>query len=313
MKKETENLSIFLMGPTATGKSSLAIEIAFRIGGEIINADSMQVYRGLDIGTAKPTAEERKKIPHHLIDILPVSERLDAFKYKSLAEKAAAEIRHRGRIPIFVGGSGLYLRTLLDDLDPPPADPGLAEELRAEYASEDGFKRLAAFLLDKSPAAYRRCHPNPRRMLRAAEILILEEKLGTQPKKKVKRRCEIRNLCFVLDRTRDDLKGRITHRTGQMLSTGWIDEARRMISEGLLNSPTARQAIGYRIIARHLAGEISFEEMRNKIISETLGLAKRQRSWFRNKHKDATVIALPDEENKLLDIHVNNISRHKDS
>ncbi len=290
------------MGPTATGKSSLAIEIASRIGGEIINADSMQVYRGLDIGTAKPTAEERRKIPHHLMDILPVSERLDAFKYKSLAEKAASKIRLRGKIPVFVGGSGLYLRTLLDDLDPPPADPRLAEELRAKYAGEDGFERLAAFLLDKSPAAYQRCHPNPRRMLRAAEILILEEKLGPQTGRKTIKTCEFRNLCFVLDRTRDDLKERITRRTGQMLSAGWIDEARGMIAKGLLNSPTARQAIGYRTIARHLAGEIPFEEMRDEIISETLGLAKRQRSWFRNKHKDATAITLPDEENRLLDI-----------
>ncbi len=290
------------MGPTAVGKSSLAIEIASRIGGEIINADSMQVYQGLDIGTAKPSAEERRKIQHHLIDIFPVSERLDAFKYKSLAEKAASEIRLRGKIPIFAGGSGLYLRTFLDDLDPPPADPGLAEELRAKYAGEDGFKRLAEFLLEKSPAAYRRCHPNPRRMLRAAEILILEEKSGIQPEKKAKKRCEIRNLCFVLDRTRDDLKERITRRTGQMLSAGWIDEARGMIAKGLLNSPTARQAIGYRTIARHLAGEIPFGEMRDKIISETIGLAKRQRSWFRNKHKDATFITLPGEENKLFDI-----------
>ncbi|HPN83728.1 MAG TPA: tRNA (adenosine(37)-N6)-dimethylallyltransferase MiaA [Victivallales bacterium] len=296
-----EPLSIFLMGATATGKSDIAMKVAERFGGEIINADSMQVYKGLDIGTAKPSPEERRQIPHHLIDVLEISEKLDVFKYKNLAEIAVNEIRKNGKIPIFAGGSGMYLKAVIDDLDPLPSDPELYSRLSEEYSDSNGIERLKRFLGDKSPADLSKTYPNLRRMLRAAELVILNERSACLQRTRWDNSSSIgRNLCFIICRDRKELKQRIADRTKQMLEKGWIQEAETMIKKGLLNSPTARQVIGYGIIAEYLSGQTTYEAMRDRIISATIKLARKQDTWFRNKHKDTIRVEMPKDEDLLF-------------
>ncbi|HRU02192.1 MAG TPA: tRNA (adenosine(37)-N6)-dimethylallyltransferase MiaA, partial [Victivallales bacterium] len=230
---------IFLMGPTAVGKSQLALEIALQFDGEIINADSMQLYRGLDIGTAKASPEEQKKIKHHLIDILDISEKINVFKYKKLAEEAACEIRKRGKNIIFVGGSGLYLKTLIEDINEPPASTELMAKLQKIFSEDDiGKKKLAEFLETKSFTDFQRTYPNYRRMLRAAELIILKEKIQTERKKTSGIFTFSEKIAFFITMEREELKKRIMSRTEEMLKKGWIEEARKMILKGLLNSPT---------------------------------------------------------------------------
>lgn len=302
--KERNDIVVFIIGPTAIGKSRIAIKIAERFNGEIINTDSMQIYRNMNIGTAAPSQNEQKKIKHHLINILDIHEKIDVFKYKKLAENALCEIRKRGKIAIFAGGSGLYIKTLLDDIEEPPASPELARKLKEEYSGENAIEKLANFLKDNDPNACKKTYPNMRRMLRAAEIILLKQSSpssSTTPTEK-KILSHIKKLVFSLKIEKELLKKNIIARTDQMLQNGWIDEAKMLIINGLLNTPTARQAIGYAIIAKFLSGEISYEEMREKIISQTLKLAKKQITWFKNQHKNTIPINLPDEENKIFDI-----------
>ncbi|HPO89483.1 MAG TPA: tRNA (adenosine(37)-N6)-dimethylallyltransferase MiaA [Victivallales bacterium] len=294
---------IFLMGPTAVGKSQLALEIALQFDGEIINADSMQLYRGLDIGTAKASPEEQKKIKHHLIDILDISEKINVFKYKKLAEEAACEIRKRGKNIIFVGGSGLYLKTLIEDINEPPASTELMAKLQKIFSEDDiGKKKLAEFLETKSFTDFQRTYPNYRRMLRAAELIILKEKIQTERKKTSGIFTFSEKIAFFITMEREELKKRIMSRTEEMLKKGWIEEARKMILKGLLNSPTAKQAIGYNIIGKFLSNQISYNEMKEEIIRQTCQLAKKQNTWFKNQHKDAIKILLPHEKERIFQI-----------
>jgi tRNA dimethylallyltransferase len=289
------------MGPTASGKSELAIHLAECFSGEIISADSMQAYKGLDIGTAKPAPEEMKKIKHHLINILEIHEPLNVFKYKELAERAVCEIRKRGKLPIIAGGSGMYLKALIDGLDPLPSDKAISLELDKKFSGEEGFKSLCLFLKEKSEEDFHQTYPNRRRMLRIAEIIILTGKAPKELKTKwAKSDAGKEKICFVIKRERDDLKRRIKERTEKMLSEKWVEETENLIRKGLLNSPTARQAIGYKIIAKYIAGQINCDEMKAEIISATWKLARRQESWFRNRHKDAISINMPAEKEKLF-------------
>ncbi len=310
-KKQTspDPLSIFLMGATASGKSEIALKLAEKFDGEIINADSMQVYRGLNIGTAKPSSEEMSRIKHHLINILDISEKLNAFTYRSLAETTVCEIRKRGKIPIFVGGSGLYLKLLIDKTAIPPSNPLLAKQLAEQYSGNDGFMNLSQFLEKRNPEIHRKTYPNHRRMLRAAELIMLGENptIKTESISKNKT-CESRNLSFFLIRQRNDLKNRIIARTDWMLENGWLQEAETMIKKGLFSTPTARQSLGYRSIAKNLAGHITFDAMREEIISATYQLARKQESWFKNKHLDAIHIHLPEDEKLLFEILKNEIA-----
>jgi len=271
---------IFLAGPTATGKSAVALALAERLGGEIISVDSMQVYRGLDIGTAKPGAEARARVAHHLVDICDLREAFDGAQFVRLAQAAVAEIQGRGRPPIFCGGTGLYFTAFLEGLgEAPPTD----EKLRAELAATP-LETLLAELRERDPAAFETVdRQNPRRVIRAVAVLRLTgRKLGEQ-------RAAwgtagdggTGGRCFCLTRSADDLRRRIDARVDEMFSRGLVEETRRLLAQGLAENPTAMQAIGYRQVVEHLRGERGLPETIELVKTRTRKYAKRQLTWFR--------------------------------
>ena len=281
---------VVIMGPTASGKSALALRFAREHNGEIVSADSMQLYRGLEIGTAQPTSEERAEIPHHLVGCFDFHERIDVFTFCRLADTAIAEIRARGRLPIIAGGTGFYLKSLLYGLDDLPADPALRRELDARYDSDDAENELRARLAALDPDAAIKFVQCRRRMIRALEVVTLTGKsiLELQRQRTPKLR-------FPVDAKRlapspDELKFRIARRADTMLANGWIDEARTALARGLLDSPTAWQALGYRQIADFLAGKCDYDTMRQNIITATWQFARRQRTWFAHQHPEAGII-----------------------
>ena len=284
-----------IMGPTAAGKSELAFALARDCGGEIVSADSMQFYRGLDVGTAKPSPEERRQVPHHLIDTLDISEKSDVFRFRTDALNAIGGIRSRGRLPVVAGGSGLYLHALVYGLDVLPARQELRDELDAAYDNEEHYPELAAVMERECPDDFKRFHPHRRKMIRAREVFLLSGKqiseLQTGDSAPDPAYAQ-----FVLVRERSDLVARIRRRAEQMLDSGWIEEARTMIARGLLTAPTAWQAIGYAQIGDCLAGKISRAEMLESIVVATRQYARRQATWFRTRHKDAVFLPLPPED-----------------
>src|SRR5438876_4497770 len=272
-----------LAGPTAVGKSEVALLLAERVGGEIISVDSMQVYRGLDIGTAKPAAEERKRVPHHLIDVMDLTEPFDVAQFVTRAHRAVAEIQARGRVPILCGGTGLYFKALLEGLgQAPPSDAALRAELEATPLPE-----LLAELQAGDAAAYRVIdHKNRRRVIRAVEVLRLTGKpFSTQralwPSKG--ERNSARSCFFGLDRAPADLHARIDARVDQMFARGLIGETKALLARGLEQNRTAMQAIGYRQVVEHLRGQRSLAETVALIKQRTRQFAKRQRTWFRHQ------------------------------
>ena len=285
--------TIYLTGATASGKSALAMHLAKRLGGEIISVDSMQVYCGLNIGTAKPSAEEQSEVPHHLIDIAQLSEAFDAAQFVRLAKSASESILSRGRIPIFCGGTGLYFRALMEGLgNSPPSDELLRDEL-----SLLPFESLVAELKIKDPKAAKQIDlKNPRRVLRAVEVIRLtgrpysEQRIGWD---KLKRPPE--NL-FCINREVDVLNQRIHKRVDEMFSLGLIEETQILIKQGLRDNRNACQALGYRQVLDLLDGELSLESVVNKVKIKTRQFAKRQRSWFRNQMQ-CDLLDWPEDEN----------------
>ena len=279
---------IAIMGPTASGKSALALELARRFNGEIISVDSMQLYRGLEIGTAQPTAAERAEIPHHLVGIYDFSERAEVFTFCRLAEQAIAGARARGRLPILVGGTGFYFKALLYGLDDLPADPALRRELNEKYDSDEAEPALHELMKQTDPEALARWHTCRRRLIRALEVKLLcgrsllELQQGSASRR---RRDDVR--MFTLMPEADELKQKINRRTGEMLAAGWIEEARTAIAAGLQDSPTAYQALGYRLIGEMLAGRLPVAELPGRIAVATWQYARRQRTWFRHQHPEA--------------------------
>ena len=282
-----------IMGPTGSGKSSLAMQLAELIPIEIISADSMQVYKGMNIGVAKPTQEEQQKVPHHLLDICDIRDSLDVFQYVSLAEKAICDIRKNGNIPLLVGGSGMYIRALLYGLDPLPADTELRKILDEKYDSEKGFDKLKDLMSVKDPEDFERWQKHRRKLIRALEVHTLTGKSITELQKTWKGKLRFPVKAWRLFWSRDILRKRVLERTDEMLANGWIEETAQLITKGLLYSPTARQAIGYNIIADFLQEKIDRETMRIKIINLTRQFARRQDTWFKNKHPEAVEIKLP--------------------
>ena len=272
--------TIYLTGATASGKSALAMHLAKRLGGEIISVDSMQVYCGLNIGTAKPSAEEQSEVPHHLIDVAQLSEAFDAAQFVRLAKSASESISSRGRIPIFCGGTGLYFRALMEGLgNSPPSDELLRDEL-----SLLPFESLVAELKIKDPKAAKQIDlKNPRRVLRAVEVIRLtgrpysEQRIGWE-----KLKCAPENL-FCINREVDVLNQRIHKRVDEMFSLGLIEETQILIKQGLRDNRNACQALGYRQVLDLLDGELSLESVVDKVKIKTRQFAKRQRSWFRNQ------------------------------
>ncbi|MBQ7404347.1 MAG: tRNA (adenosine(37)-N6)-dimethylallyltransferase MiaA [Lentisphaeria bacterium] len=283
-----------IMGATASGKSALALELARRNHGEIISADSMQIYRELDKGTAKPSPAELSEIPHHLVNILNMSERSDVFSMVSRMEQAVKEIRSRENLPVIAGGTGLYLRAFLYGMDDMPADQGLRKELDEQFDSPEGHETLKRIMEKECPADFARWKEHPRKLIRAREVFLLCGKEMTVLQKAWKERPPREDaVSFLLVWDREALNRRIFERCGEMLENGWIEETERLMSKGLFETPTAWQALGYSLIRDHLLGKIKRSELCERISIATRQFAKRQMTWFTGQHPEAIRIPMP--------------------
>jgi tRNA dimethylallyltransferase len=292
---------IAVVGPTATGKSDLAVALAERLDAEIVNADSMQLYIGMDIGTAKLPLEARHGVPHHLLGVWPISKSAAVAEYQQLARAAVAEIHARGRVPILVGGSGLYLRGALDRLEFPGESPDIRARLYAEL-EHAGAATLHARLATLDAAAAAAILPtNGRRIVRALEVIELTGRpfLATMPG------FESVYDCVQLGLDRDDLDERVEHRVHRMIAAGLLDEVRGLLPAGLRHSPTAGKALGYAQLLGCLddAGRLvrDLDEAVAVTVRATRRFVRRQRSWFRHDPRirwfDA---AAPDVLDRLL-------------
>lgn len=271
----------FLAGPTAAGKSAVALELAERIGGEIISVDSMQVYCGLDIGTAKPSPSELRRVRHHLIDILDLNQSFDAAAFARLSSDAVAEIQSRGRVPIFCGGTGLYFQAYLHGLGPaPPADPALRAELETAPISE-----LLAELEKTDLQTFERIdRKNPRRVVRAIEVIRLTGKPFSDQRAGWPQVAPETQRRFIgLTRSPGQLHARIERRVDDMFAQGLVAETRALMERGLEQNRTAMQALGYRQVVEHLRGQRGLPETIELVKIRTRQFAKRQLTWFRRK------------------------------
>ena len=278
-----------VVGATAAGKSDLALDLAERLGGEIVNTDSMQLYRGMDIGTAKLPPEQRRGIPHHLLDVLEVSEPATVAEFQRWARDAVEECRSRGVVPVLVGGSALYTRAVLDEFEFPGTDPQVRSRLEAELADR-GPEALHARLAEADPGAAAQVLPsNGRRIVRALEVV---EITGAPFRAALpERRYHYAEAVQVgLDIDRETLDRRIAERVDRMWADGFVEEVRRLADRGLREGRTASRALGYRQVLDFLAGEISEEEARERTTTGTRRFARRQDSWFR---KDPRITWVP--------------------
>ena len=274
---------LLLAGPTAVGKSEIALRLAAEVGGEIASADSMQVYRGMDVGTGKPSADDRARVPHHLIDVVEVTEPFDAAQFVSRARQAVAEIQSRGRVPILCGGTGLYLKAFLQGLgEAPPADAALRAVLEATPLPE-----LLQELAARDPMTYERIdRQNPRRVIRAVEVIRLTGKPFSAQRASWDHAADATGPsanCFGLARGAADLQQRIAARVESMFRRGWVAETEQLLQRGLAGNRTAMQALGYRQIVEHLRGERSLPETIELVKVRTRQFAKRQMTWFRRQ------------------------------
>jgi tRNA dimethylallyltransferase len=274
----------YLTGATASGKSAVGMALARAIDAEIISLDSMAIYRGMDIGTAKPSAEDCAAIPHHLIDILDPHEEFSVAQYLDAAHAKVAEIRARGREPLFVGGTPLYLKALLRGLfEGPPANWELRDQIEREVA-EVGSAALHARLEQVDPLAASTIHPNDtRRLIRALEVYrATGQPISHQQLEFDEGRLADACRVFVLRRSREEMHQRIDDRVEEMLARGLVDEVRRLTTAGRTLGRTASQAVGYREVMAHLAGEYDAATMTAKIKTRTRQFAKRQGVWYRS-------------------------------
>jgi tRNA dimethylallyltransferase len=270
---------IAVLGPTAAGKSSLGIALAQTLGGEVINADSMQLYRGMDIGTAKLTGAQRRGVPHHLLDIWDVRQPASAAEYQKLARAAVSHIEGRGLAPLFVGGSGLYVRAALDDLKFPVTVPEVRERLETELAAT-GPGPLHGRLASLDPVAAAAILPsNGRRIVRALEVIELTGGPFSARLPAYESIHPAVQLGLLVDRA--ELDRRIAARVDQMWRDGFVDEVRGLERRGLREGLTASRALGYAQVLRHLAGEWTDEQARLETVRATRKFARRQESWFR--------------------------------
>ncbi|MBI4125387.1 MAG: tRNA (adenosine(37)-N6)-dimethylallyltransferase MiaA [Deltaproteobacteria bacterium] len=273
---------IVLCGPTAVGKSKIALELAQQCNGEIVSADSQQVYQELDIGTAKPTPAERAQVPHHLIDVASPDAHFDVSRYAALADAAIADITKRGRLPIVTGGTGMYIRILLYGLcDAPPQDKAVRQRLMQRIEAE-GLKKLYAELKKVDGEAAQKIHPNDKtRIIRALEVHELTGYPLSHFQQKhcfAKPRYEARQVGFNIDRK--VLHQNIERRVDWMIANGWVEEVRELL-KFYSSACQALQSIGYKQIVRHLKGQKSLPETIEEIKKETRALARRQLTWFR--------------------------------
>lgn len=280
---------VAVVGATAAGKTGLSLDLAERLGGEVVNTDAMQVYRGMDVGTAKLPLAERRGIPHHLLDLMEVSEPASVAEFQQLARATVAEVRGRGRTPVLVGGSALYVRAVLDHFDFPGTDPELRARLEEELA-EVGAAAMHRRLAEVDPeAAAGILVENGRRTVRALEVV----QLTGRPFSATLPRLEYVDPLTVqvgVDIDRPTLDARIAQRVEEMFEAGFVAEVERLLGRGLAQGRTASMAIGYREVAAYVAGELTLEEAKERTVVATRRFARRQDSWFR---KDPRITWVP--------------------
>ena len=275
---------VAVVGPTATGKTALAVALAHRLGGEVVNADSMQLYRGMDIGTAKPDLAERNGVPHHLLDLWHVREAASVAEYRRLARAEIDRLRAAGTVPLLVGGSGLYVRAVLDELDFPGTDAALRARLEEELAAL-GPAALHTRLAALDPAAAEAVLPsNGRRIVRALEVIELTG--GPFRAQLPDPRPHYPAVAVGLDREPAVLDERVAARVDRMWAAGFVDEVAALAADGLREGPTASRALGYAQVLAQFDGTLTPDEARERTIGTTRRFVRRQRSWFR---RDATI------------------------
>ena len=296
---ENESAIFFLIGATATGKSVVAIELAAMCGGEIVSADSMQVYRGLDVLSAKPSPAERRRIPHHLIDVAEPGERFDVARYVRLAKAAISDILDRGRMPLVVGGAGMYVRALLDGIFTGPGRDAALRDRLEKQAAEEGLAGLYGRMKKLDPEAAARIHPNDKkRIIRALEVYELTGRRvsslraewrdatsltvgGTFFSAALGRRTSLRGL----KRGRDDLVRRIDERVERMFSSGAVEEIERILGMKIDSGGTIAQSLGFGEIREYLAGRCSLADAKEMLKRNTRAYAKRQYTWFKRDRR----------------------------
>ena len=268
---------VAVVGPTGTGKSDLGIALSHELGGEVINADALQLYRGMDIGTAKLPPEERDGVPHHLLDVLDIHEEASVAAFQRDARRCAEQIRERGRVPVLVGGSGLYVRAALDAIEFPGTDP-VTRARREEQLRREGRSVLLRELARVDPESAARVKDD-RRLVRALEVHDLTGRPFTSfmPQRRYVRP----TVQIGLAMDRDELNDRLARRVDLMLERGWLDEVRALAARGLRESPTAGRALGYPQLLAVLDGTMTLAQAREDTVAATRRFTKRQRTWFR--------------------------------
>jgi tRNA dimethylallyltransferase len=268
---------VAVVGPTAAGKSALGLALAHALGGEVVNADSMQLYRGMDIGTAKLTVAEREGVPHHVLDIWEVTEPASVAAYQRMARAAVDGVLARGKVPLLVGGSGLYVRAVLEEFEFPGTDPAVRERLEEELGA-GGPAPLYERLRAADPAAAAKILPsNGRRIVRALEVIELTGAPFTATLPDPKPYYD----AVQIGVDRPDLPSRVEVRVAQMFAAGLVEEVRALVDRGLRQGRTASLALGYQQVLAQLAGECTEEEARAETVRATRRFVRRQRTWFR--------------------------------
>jgi len=290
-----------LVGPTASGKTEAGIALALAFGAEVVSVDSMLVYRGMDVGTAKPSTSERRAVPHHLIDVAEPSEPFSVARYQELALEAVADIGARGRRPLLVGGSGLYLRAVVDDLEIPGTDPATRADLERE-ADALGAAGLYRRLVSADPVAAAKIEPgNVRRTVRALEVAAVTGRSFSEFATAWDEYPAGRVRAVGVELPREVLADRVGRRVRAMLEAGLLEEVRGLVDRGLGEWLTSSRAIGYAEMARHLQGEVSIEEAVAATERRTTNLARRQMAWFRRDPRIHWVAAGPGGAMDVLD------------
>lgn len=286
---------VAVVGPTAAGKTALSLSLARRLDGEVVNADSMQLYRGMDIGTAKLRPDQWRGVPHHVLDLWEVTEPASVAEYQRIARAAIDAVIARGRVPLLVGGSGLYVRAVLEQFDFPGTDAGLRAELEADLAAV-GPVAMHARLAARDPDSAARILPtNGRRIVRALEVVQLTggRFVATLPTPTP----YYPAVHIGVDRDPAEVDARIAERVAQMWADGLVEEVRALEQRGLRTGRTASRALGYQQVLRFLAGECTEDQARDDTVAATRRFVRRQRSWFR---RDPAVVWLDGASPTLL-------------
>ena len=301
---------IILTGPTAVGKTAASIGLAKAVGGEIISADSMQVYRHMDIGSAKITEEEMQGIPHYLVDVLDPEEAFNVVRFQEMAKAAMQKIHDNGHIPIVVGGTGFYIQALLYDIDftENDSDFSFREELE-KTAREKGTEYLHSLLKQADPEAAEQIHPhNIKRVIRALEFnRKTGQKISTHNEQERRKQSPYEFAYFVLTDNREALYARIDRRVDKMMEQGLLEEVRALKDRGIARESVSMQGLGYKELLAYLDGEILLEEAVRIIKRDTRHFAKRQLTWFR-RERDVIWIdrqEIGQEEEKIVDYMLN--------